>query len=392
MKHSKKQFYMDKEDIRQAIEINDRREYEFYNEFSIQQIIADIAAMANTNGGKIIVGVHKETSEFIGIASQKTEEYIKTIEKMVGQEIKPFVEIGIFVVDIDNNKKILVVDVAEGANKPYCTNDSTFRMRIKTGNKHLKVHKDFKKLFQNQNSIPADTRPVAQALREHIDIQCFNRFFTDYYQEKPENINIPVPKLMSNLNLMQDKKYTLTALLFFGKNNRKLLPDFSVDLSYYYGNKTLENECIESHSIAGTLPHQLNKTTEKIVEYLDKHFVKKTKTYIEEIPVPVIRELMSNALIHRDYTRKRPIKIGILKNRIEIENPGCLPSFLNIENIKFGTVYFRNPVIHSFASKIMQHKGTGLGITKALNAYPQIIFINDENKNRFKTIIYRPQY
>lgn len=392
MKHSKKQFCMDKENIKQALETKNRVEYEFYNEFSLQEIIADIAAMANTGGGKIIIGVNSETDEIKGIDIPKTGEYTKTLEKEVSQLIKPYVDMEILVVKIGKNKQVLVVDVAEGANKPYCTNDSVFRMRIKTGNKHLKVHKNFRKLFQSQNNLPADVRPVTQASRENIDVQRFNRFFLDYYQEKPENVNIPVAKLMSNLNLMKDKKYTMAALLFFGKNNRKLLPDYAVEVSYYYGNKAVDGECVEFHTIAGTLPHQLSKTTDKIVKYLDKHFIKKTKTYIEEIPVPAIQELISNALIHRDYTSKRPIKVAIFKNRLEIENPGCLPPFLNIENIKFGTVYFRNPVIHSFAIKIMQHKGAGIGITKALNAYPQIIFINDENKNRFKTIIYRPQY
>lgn len=49
----------------------------------------------------------------------------------------------------------------------------------------------------------------------------------------------------------------------------------------------------------------------------------------------------------------------------------------------------RNPIIASFASKLLPYRGIGSGIVRALKNYENIDFINDMESERFKVIIYR---
>lgn len=74
-------------------------------------------------------------------------------------------------------------------------------------------------------------------------------------------------------------------------------------------------------------------------------------------------------------------------DRIEIISPGRLPDNLTIENIKMGHSNARNPVLASFAAKILPYRGLGGGIRRALEHYPDIDFIDDKIGNQFKAVI-----
>ncbi|MBF4296939.1 ATP-dependent DNA helicase RecG, partial [Vibrio anguillarum] len=96
-----------------------------------------------------------------------------------------------------------------------------------------------------------------------------------------------------------------------------------------------------------------------------------------EIPRIVLEELIANALIHRDYFVSAPIKVLVFADRIEIVSPGHLPNNLTIENIKMGNSNVRNPILASFAPKVLPYRGLGSGIKRAIKAYPDIEFIDD---------------
>lgn len=49
----------------------------------------------------------------------------------------------------------------------------------------------------------------------------------------------------------------------------------------------------------------------------------------------------------------------------------------------------RNPILASYATKILPYRGLGSGIIRALKAYPDIDFENDHDGNLFKVTIKR---
>ena len=110
-----------------------------------------------------------------------------------------------------------------------------------------------------------------------------------------------------------------------------------------------------------------------------------------EIPRVVLEELIANALIHRDYFVSAPVKIFIFSDRVEIISPGHLPNNLTIENIKMGNSNIRNPILASFATKILPYRGIGSGIIRALKEYPAIDFRDDRDGNRFIVTILRKE-
>lgn len=108
-----------------------------------------------------------------------------------------------------------------------------------------------------------------------------------------------------------------------------------------------------------------------------------------EIPAIVLEELLVNAIMHRDYFVSAPIRVFVYRDRIEIISPGNLPNNLTVENIRKGNSNIRNPILASFATRILPYRGLGSGILRSLKAYPHITFDDDREGNQFKAIIHR---
>ncbi|RLD32633.1 MAG: ATP-dependent DNA helicase RecG, partial [Bacteroidetes bacterium] len=146
---------------------------------------------------------------------------------------------------------------------------------------------------------------------------------------------------------------------------------------------------LDSKDITGKIADIFQQTISFIITNLRHEQGDKTVNSTGEPVVAriVFEELIANALIHRDYFISAPIRIFVFSNRIEIVSPGHLPNNLTIENIKSGNSNIRNPILASFATKILPYRGIGSGIINALRAHPDIDFIDDKENNLFKAII-----
>lgn len=86
-----------------------------------------------------------------------------------------------------------------------------------------------------------------------------------------------------------------------------------------------------------------------------------------EYPSEAIKEILVNAVIHRDYSLSDDIHIRIYDNRIEILSPGRLPGFMTLENI-YDERYSRNPnivrILHNLPEPVNHDIGEGLNTAR----------------------------
>jgi len=77
----------------------------------------------------------------------------------------------------------------------------------------------------------------------------------------------------------------------------------------------------------------------------------------------------------------------IFDTRIDTVSPGHLPNNLTVEKIRHGNSIIRNPVLVSYASKgILPYRGLGSGIKRAVDAWPEIDFIDDRDGCLFTVV------
>jgi ATP-dependent DNA helicase RecG len=185
---------------------------------------------------------------------------------------------------------------------------------------------------------------------------------------------------------------TLAGVLLFSKNPEIKKPVCIIKAVSYFGNVIEGKEYRDSMDIAGSISFQFKDALAFILRNLKRIQNGKSFNVKGELEVSqgALEELLANALIHRDYFRNAVIRILVFDNRIEIISPGSLPNNLTIENIKSGVSIIRNPVIASFANKMIPYRGLGSGILRALKEQPNIELLNDVTTEQFKVIIPRP--
>ena len=132
---------------------------------------------------------------------------------------------------------------------------------------------------------------------------------------------------------------------------------------------------IDNQRIDGTLVQMLNdalvfvRKNMKTATIIDPNTGKRTdKT---EYPVIAIRELILNALIHRDYsihTDTTPITIKMFSDRFEIENPGGLYGRMTLDRLGKVSADTRNPKIAGAMEILGETENRYSGIPTIINA------------------------
>jgi len=350
---------------------------------------AELVAFSNSLGGKIYVGVNDDGS-VCGLKPEDIRGINQLLSNAASQHVKPTINPLTLLCTIEG-RQILVIEVAQGINKPYQDKNGTVWVKSGADKRRATSREELQRLFQRSGLIHADDGLVSGATIRDIDFFVFGEFFQREFDESFDEQEGSRDQTLENMNLLKDGTPNLAGLLLFGKNNQFRLPAFVVKCVCYPGKNIDEEQYMESEDQFGPIAWVFQKT----VAFLNRNIRSLqgdqgvNSIGIKEIPKIVFEELVVNALIHRDYFVSAPIRVFVFEDRIEIISPGHLPNNLNIANIKAGNSNIRNPILASYATKLLPYRGLGNGIRRAIKAYPQIDFTDDAEGNLFWCIIRR---
>ena len=100
-----------------------------------------------------------------------------------------------------------------------------------------------------------------------------------------------------------------------------------------------------NETVGGPLYNLINQVVRRVVDILSGISIITTEGIKKvDYPQEAIWEIITNAIIHRDYSISDDSQIVIYQNRIEVISPGTLPAFVNLDNI-LDVRYSRNPKI-----------------------------------------------
>ena len=333
---------------------------EFKEEMSHQDdLAAEIVAFANTEGGNLIIGVSDE-GEITGVTN--LDEEMQRIDNICVNNCEPTIDSTSEKIIVDD-KKVLVVRIPKGPQRPYRTNKGVYYIRTSSGRRQPS-REQLMRLFEASKTIYYDELPVPNTSINDIDIEYVEESLKKSLGKEIKDFGIKTVDLLKNMKILtfyEDDLVTTTGgLLFFGKHLEYHLPYCKVTIVRFPGNDI--GEIFEKKDIEGKLGGQIERTENVLKDYL------RSKTKIEgfkkevprfEIPIESLREAVINAVAHRNYQLPSQIRIFIFDNRIEIISPGKLPNTVTVENIRFGFPLHRNPLIVSFLAK--EHRMTEIG-------------------------------
>jgi ATP-dependent DNA helicase RecG len=281
--------------------------------------------------------------------------------------------------------------VADGISKPYMDKNGVIWVKSGADKRKATSREEVQRLYQSAGLIHGDEIPVSGMIVSDLESDYFKAFFEQNFGESVEQQEVPLPEILHNMNLMKDGFLNISGALLFAKNPNFRLPVFIVKAIAFPGNEIHATNYLDSRDISGKLADVFQQSISFVFANI-RHLQGDQDVNAPgrpEIPGIVLEELIANALIHRDYFVSAPVRIFVFDNRVEIISPGHLPNNLTIENIKRGNSNIRNPILASFATKILPYRGLGSGIIRALRAYPDIQFEDNRDGNLFKVTIGR---
>lgn len=356
---------------------------------NVNSLAAEFVAFSNSGGGLILIGVSDDGS-FAELNREDMRRLNQLVSNAASQSVRPPINPKTENVTTPEGL-VIVVSVMDGLSKPYMDNSGAIWVKSAADKRKVTSREELQRMYQSAGLIHGDEIQANGLTVADLDVEYFRDFFKNCFGESVEDQDVSLPIILENMNLMKQGTLNVSGALLFAKNPSFRLPVFIVKAIAYAGNEIHEESYIDSQDFLGKISDTFHKSMSFVLGNI-KHVQKERGINAPgqpEIPRIVFEELIANALIHRDYLVSAPIRVFIFQDRIEIISPGHLPNNLTIENIKRGNSNIRNPILASYATKILPYRGLGSGIIRALKAYAEIEFFDDREGNMFKVIIRR---
>ena len=357
-----------------------------------QSIAQEMVAFSNAKGGTILIGVDDKTWEIIGLGDDDIRKLTDLLVNAANEHVKPpvFIETATVIVE---NKKIVIVTIPEGNDKPYKDKDGLIFLKNGANKRKVTSNEEILRLLSKGKYLFADEVPVVQATIEDLNKEKFDDFFIREFKVEPQKLGLSYEAALQAKRIIKDGQVTLAGLLFFGKKPQHIKPAFCIKAVAFYGNSLGGTQYRDSRDLMGTIPILYDEGMAFFKRNLlhtqqGQNFNSQGILEISEI---ALQELLENALIHRDYIKNAPIRLMIFDNRIEIISPGCLPNSLTVETLRYGNPVVRNNLMVSYAIYTLPYRGLGSGIKRAYEHQPDIELINDVEGEQFRVIIPRPE-
>ncbi len=164
---------------------------------------------------------------------------------------------------------------------------------------------------------------------------------------------------------------TYAALLLFGRHPQQWVPNANI-LAARFAGRTLADRFVKQE-IGGTLPEQLIQAEAFVRENIRSvvRLVGLTHQETAEYPLEALREVLVNAVAHRDYNVQGDnIHIYVFADRIEIHSPGGLPGPMTLDNL-LEARFSRNPVIMQALADLGFVERLGYGLNRVVEVMRQ---------------------
>lgn len=348
-----------------------------------EQLAKEIVAMANFQGGRVILGV-EDDGTLSGIQRNNLEEWVmNVIQDTIHPLILPFYE----EIKFDDNKTVAMITFPQGISKPYVVREGgAEKIYIRVGStSRLATREQQMRLFELGGMLHTEVMPVPRTNIDCLDEARLQNYFQDIIAdpEVPQTSTAWESRLLGLgfLSEAGDNVFcSIAGLVLFGKNPRRYLKQSGLRVFAFAGEdkeyQALLDEILDGPLVGrwdvtdsgkslidgGIIERFIKQVTPFISEEasgIDRQFRRESKWYY---PIEAVREVLINALAHRDWTRFVDIEIGIYSNRLEVISPGALPNAMSIEKMIAGQRSPRNAIIMDVLRDYGYADARGMGI------------------------------
>jgi ATP-dependent DNA helicase RecG len=299
--------------------------------------------------GYLIIGADDKTGKVVGI--DVTDALLKNIGSIrVEGNIQPQPSMTVEKVSMEGGD-LIVVEV-EPAHFPPVKYKGKTCVRIGP-RKGYANENDEKKLLEKRAShvLTFDALPCLGTTLDDMDLSLFKSSYLSraYPMDVIENDHRDIRLQMQSLGFydMRHDCPTNAGILVFGKNVERRFPGAYIQY-VYFGGESRANDVKREYKFSGNLMNvlfQLDTFVKTTIANRRPVLVTALREdMVSDYPSWAVRELLMNAICHRDYESNGPVQFYQYDNRIEILNPGALYGKATPQNFPWVNDY-RNAVV-----------------------------------------------
>ncbi len=391
--------------------IKSRAEYQFIElkaacEGAPKRIYDTLSSFSNSNeGGVIIFGIDEQNNfEICGVYNlQDIQQKITEQCDSMSPKVRPLFSYaetqGKYICSIE----VPPLDVSERpcfyAGKGRLKGSYT---RVGTNDEpmteyEIYSYEAYRKKYQD------DIRIIPRVTTGSIKTNEIDKYFRLLSENKPNLSRLDSEQISELMSITVGGKYSLTATLLFSLYPQAYFPQLCIIATAIPGTEVGQlgensERFTDNKRIEGTIPEMLNDALAFVRKNLRVKTIIDPDTALRndmfEYPLTAIREIILNALVHRDYsvhTEGMPIQLQIFSDRIEITNPGGLYGRLTLDQLGQVQPDTRNPVLATALEtlKITENRYSGIPtVRREMSEYGLPMPQFENSKGMFKVTLF----
>lgn len=328
---------------------------EFKKKF-VNDLNKEIIAFANTDGGKIYIGI-EDDGNVCGVTDidSTMQSCVSHIKNTISPDVTPFVKVQNVVIE---GKNVIEIEVEKGTACPYYI----LGKGIRPEGVYVRV---------GSSSIPATETAILRMIREtdgerYEEIRSLNQILTfaeatAYFEKRNISFGEAQKRTLGIIN--DDGLYTNLGLLLSDECTH------TIKIAVFDG---IEKEVFKDrYEFTGSLLKQLGDAYAFIDRYnrTQSTFNGLEREDKRDYPVEAIREALLNCIIHREYALSGSTLINIFDDRLEFISLGGLPKGIEYDDMMLGVSLPRNKKLAEVFYRLRLIEAYGTGIFKIMRSY-----------------------
>ena len=316
-----------------------------------------ICGYANAYGGTLYIGKN-DNGDVVGLSDKDRKKLLESIPNKITDTMGIVADVNLL---YENDLQYIEIIVDKYPSlisyhgKYFYRSGST--MRTITGKELDKAI--LKSQGRTWDGMPIPKLQVMDLRREAIDL--FKEKALRRHRLTEEETRVDDTILMENLHLIEEEGYLIrAAMLAFYKDPEKWVTGSYIKIGYFGDS---DSDLKYQDEVHGSLIEQIDKTVDLVyTKYLKALIYYDGIQRIEQFMFPqeAFREILLNAVVHKDYSACNPIQISVYEDKIYIWNDGEMPSELDSTeklfekhsskpyNPKLANVFFKSGMIEAW--------------------------------------------
>lgn len=348
-------------------------------------VLTTLSAFSNGDGGTLLVGL-SEGDGFLPVEEfdvSAEQDRLTTMCNRLTPVVRPLVDFQVF-----EGRPLMIVTVEpmRPSERPCFVTDkgryggSYFR----SGDSDVRLQKyEVDRLIEEQVQPRWDEETIEGARSEDLDQQLLEDYLTNQEFMRPRTFADGRTMALRRLRVLIDEEPTLAGLLALGTYPQEFFPRLTVAFTEYPGTSKEDAlggvRILDKAVFEGPIPAIVEATVTKVASSMrTSGRVEGAYRYdLPDYPLVAVREAVTNALMHRDYSsdaRGTQVQVNLFIDRLEVVSPGGLygtvtTRTLGLANLSSSRNQRLSTLLESVrlpgGGSVAENRGTGIAVMQS---------------------------